>query len=381
MKENQFFEQQTMSSRVKAGIVSEYFPKYCKIIINRHKPRSIRYIDLFAGSGVYEDGNVSTPILVGRNCKEDDTLRKMVQFIFNDNTYAKQLEENFTNEFPEGTFSQKIHFRDRTVGECEEIYQYLESSTHVGKFNESPALLFFDPFGYKGMRTNSLAKFLKNWGNEIFIFINTKRIHPALENDKFEDLMRLWFPTTYERIKHERRYKQSVSERLNLIIENLGKEFSCLLKSNVFYTAFRFQEEDIDTTSHYILHITKGPRGFDLVKTIYNGFANVDTVFDGVNTYTFDAKKINDKMAALFDVKTENIDKLKEDIYNRYQGKTISAYDLFEEHQTNCLYSRSHYTAALRKLFEIQKLTATFINNKQHRVSVLISKDCILKFI
>lgn len=35
MKENQFFEQQTMSSRIKASIVSEYFPKYCNIIINR----------------------------------------------------------------------------------------------------------------------------------------------------------------------------------------------------------------------------------------------------------------------------------------------------------------------------------------------------------
>ncbi len=57
-------------------------------------------------------------------------------------------------------------------------------STHVGRCNESPALLFIDPFGYKGIETNVLAQFLQNWGNEIFLFINTKRIHPALENEK-----------------------------------------------------------------------------------------------------------------------------------------------------------------------------------------------------
>lgn len=87
MKENQFFEQQTMSSRIKASIVSEYFPKYCNIIINKHKPKELRYIDLFAGPGKYEDGNESTPLLVARNCLKNSFLQQHVRFIFNDNTY------------------------------------------------------------------------------------------------------------------------------------------------------------------------------------------------------------------------------------------------------------------------------------------------------
>mgnify|MGYP007070678246 FL=1 len=66
MIDNNFFEKQTVSSRVKASIVSEYFPKYAKIIIKKHIPEKIRYIDLFAGPGKYEDGNPSTPILVAK---------------------------------------------------------------------------------------------------------------------------------------------------------------------------------------------------------------------------------------------------------------------------------------------------------------------------
>ena len=380
MKVNHFFEQQTMSSRIKANIVSEYFPKYCNIIINKHEPKELRYIDLFAGPGKYDDGNVSTPLLVARNCLRNSFLQQHVRFIFNDNTYKEQLETNFLNEFPEGSFAKKPFFAKRTVGEWAPITQYLIRNTHEGSYNESPALLFIDPFGYKGIEKNILARFLQNWGNEIFLFINTKRIHPALENEKFEPLMRDLFPTTYERIKFDRKFKRSVSERLQLIIDNLGKEYQKLLGTKIYYTAFRFQEEDIDTTSHYIVHLTKGKRGFDLIKTIYNDFANVGTIFDGINTYTFDVKKIKNPITELFDVGEQNIDNLKEAIYTSYRGKRISAFDLFEEHQITGNYCRSHYTKALRKLVSEGLLEASFTDQKNHFVSVLISKDCILNF-
>ena len=369
-----------MSSRVKASIVSEYFPKFCNIIINKHKPKELRYIDLFAGPGKYEDGNASTPLLVARNCLKNSFLQQHVRFMFNDNTYKEQLEANFLAEFPNGTFTINPFFANRTVGECESITKFLTRNTHRGRCNEAPALLFIDPFGYKGIETNVLAQFLQNWGNEIFLFINTKRIHPALENEKFEPLMRDLFPTTYEKIKSDRKFKQSVSERLQLIIDNLGAEYQKILGKRVYYTAFRFQEEDADTTSHYILHLTKGERGFDLIKTIYNDFANVGTIFDGINTYTFDVKKINNPISELFDMGEQNIDNLKQDIYALYRGKKISAFDLFEEHQITGNYCRSHYAKALRKLVSEGLLEASFIDEKNHIVTVLISKDCILNF-
>jgi len=379
--ENKFFEKQTPSSRIKASIVSEYFPSYCKIIVKKYTPKQIRYIDLFAGPGLYEDGNPSTPLLIARHCSNDNFLKENVRMFFNDKVYKSDLETNFYAEFPENTFKHKPFFADRTVGEADSITNFLCRSTlNENKKNDYPSLLFIDPFGYKGIETKVLAKFLENWGNEIFLFVNTKRIHPALENDKFEPLMGDLFPTTLEQIKKDRKYKSTVGERLQLIIDSLGKEYNTLLKSTVYYTAFKFKEEDNEATSHYILHFTKGKRGFDLIKTTYNDFANVGTVFDGVNTYTFDAKKIDNACIELFDAKSENIDKLKEELFSLYTGKEISAHDLFEKHQTNCLYSRNHYTNALRRLELEGRLTANYTDNKNHNVSVLISKYCNLKF-
>lgn len=79
-----FFAKQTDSSRVKATIISEYFPQYCKIISRRHVPRKFGYFDMFAGPGIYDDGSLSTPLFIGKACYEDSFLRDRVWMVFND---------------------------------------------------------------------------------------------------------------------------------------------------------------------------------------------------------------------------------------------------------------------------------------------------------
>lgn len=387
MAESDFFKEQTDSSRVKASIVSDYFPQYCRIIRKKHDPETFRYIDLFAGPGIYEDGNVSTPIMLARNVFQDSTLKDKVRFVFNDLNYCDELKSNFEAEFPTGTFQKGVSFLNREVGKDESIYRALERSTmkidSKGKrMNESPTLLFFDPFGYKGMRTDTLAKFLGNWGNEIFLFINTKRINPALENEQFEDLMRLWFPSRYDTLKLQVREQRTVPDRLEFILTSLREEFLSLMggKQNVYCCAFRFQEEDIQTTSHYILHITKGFRGYDLCKSVYNKYANEDLVLhNGSNTYTFDPKKCAGEMS-LFGDSLGAVEALKDLLCREYKGKNLSALELFETHQKNTRYSREHYTAALRKAVNEGFAEAEFLDGKKHRVSVLIDASCVIKF-
>ena len=343
--ENDFFKKQTDSSRVKASIVSEYFPQYCKIIRRKHEPEMFRYIDLFAGPGIYEDGNISTPIMLARNIAKESSLKDKVQFVFNDLNYCEELRANFEAEFPKGTFPKKVYFMDKKVGDHEKIYTYLEKSTMrpYGRvwLNAQPSLLFFDPFGYKGMRTETLAKFLKNWGNEIFLFINTKRINPALENELFEEMMRLWFPSRFDTLKEEVRKLKTLTERLEYILTSLREEFVALVGGMVYCCAFRFQEENSRTTSHYILHITKGPRGYDLCKSVYNKFANEDLVLShGSNTYTFDPKKCANDVS-LFGDTNMAAEALKDILCKQYMGKTITALALFEEHQRGSRYSVS----------------------------------------
>ena len=67
-------------------------------------------------------------------------------------------------------------------------------------------------------------------------------------------------------------------------------------------------------------------------------------------------------------------------IYEHFYVCIITAYELFETHHKANLYSRSHYTEALRRLVEEGKITSTYTDGKKHQKSVLISKYCILNF-
>jgi|SRR3990172_513206 len=378
--EKDFFKTQSASSRIKAKIVAEYFPKYCRIILT-HPQQQIRYVDLFAGPGIYEDGSLSTPILVGKACSKDNSLVNIVWQIFNDNEHIDKLKINYETHFPKGTFKYEPIFRNSTVGEDEKIRSFLLKGNTVkdGK-NPHPTLLFIDPFGYKGVDTKVLAEFLKGWGNEIFLFLNTKRIHAATENKKFDELMNELFPTTIATIRKDRKYSLNVPERLNLIVENLAKEFKNIIGNYLFFTAFKFQEEDSNATSHFILHFTKHYRGYDLVKQIYHDFDNIGATLEQNGTYTFDAKRLDTDKNSLFDFGDQNVSSLTEQLKVEYHGKTISALNLYDKHQTKTKYSRKHYVQALRKMEADGKLKSTFTDKIKHEVTVLISQDCVLQF-
>lgn len=376
--ENDFFKEQTISSKIKANIVAEYFPKYGRILMKRNQ-KEIRYLDLFAGPGVYGDQNHSTPLLIGKYCSEDENLKTKVRLMFNDNQFCKDLQSNFEKHFPKGTFKIDPKFADKTVGDDERISQYLNKE--IGKSNPFPTLLFFDPWGYKGIDTLSLAKFLGNWGNEIFLFVNIKRIHAAIENNKFDELMIALFPTTIETIRRDRKYKAKPYERLILIMDNLASEFEKATPTGKLYScAFKFQEEDSIATSHFIIHFTKHPKGYELVKQIYHDYDNIGATLEKEGTYTFDAKKMNQAKDSHLDFGDQNIEVLSEQLQNKYKGKTIIAKTLFNEHHPTTQYCGTHYVETLRHMVKKGLVKSTFTDNREHKVSVLLTETCKLEF-
>lgn len=375
-----FFEKQTSSSRIKATIVSDYFVKYCKIISRRHMPKKFGYFDMFAGPGIYKDGSWSTPLLVAEKCQKEQFLKDRVWMVFNDKEYGDILKENFETFFPLGTFKYKNHFRSRTFGECLEIDQFLQRGTEEGVYNECPTLLFIDPFGYKHINTSVLCQFLRHWGNEVFIFVNTKRINAAFENEKFQEDLKIIFPSSYQTLKDNKRLMSGpVEERHKFIIDNLGQEFNQIL-DKVYFTSFEFREENQETPSHYLLHITKGLKGFDLVKQIFSQYANEPRILNGFATYTYNPKTICDANIFAEDIKQENLEIIKRNLISKYSNKTIDAETLFNNEHGDNLYARSHYTLALRQLYDEKCINVEYNDGIKHRVSVLLSKKCIITF-
>lgn len=372
-----FFKKQTPSSRIKANIVAEYFPQYCKILLKKPQPE-IRYLDLFAGPGLYEDLSHSTPLLIAKSCANDKMLSQKVRLIFNDNKYSAELKQNFHKYFSPDTFHYEPRFGNKTVGEDDKITSYLTKD--VIKPNPHPTLLFFDPWGYKGIDTITLAKFLEHWGNEIFLFVNIKRIHAAIENDKFDALMQSLFPTTFKKLQHNRRYKASVHERLSLIMDNLASEFKNAVNGALYHSAFKFQEEDSRTTSHYIIHFTTHTKGYELVKQVYYAFDNIGASLDKDGNYTFDAKMMDSTNGLKIDFGDQNVELLSKMLSEKYSGRSITARALFNEHHPTTKYCGTHYVKTIRHMVEVGKVNAKFDDDCAHKVSVLLTDNCKLKF-
>lgn len=380
-----FFKHQTPSSKIKATIISEYFPQYCSIISRKHIPKKFGYFDMFAGPGRYEDGSLSTPLLVAKACYDRPDLLDRVWMVFNDMAFGDKLKENFEAVFESGTFPNEPFFANRTFGEWPKIDSFLTRNTMEGFYNECPTVLFIDPWGYKHINTQVLAKFLNFWGNEVFIFVNTKRLNAAFENDLFLNDLKIVFPTTFEEVKENKsKIKGSPQNRHTYIIQQLAKEFRQLMRGYVYYTSFEFQEENQDTPSHYLLHITKGSKGFELIKQVYSKYSNVPRTLGemgDVMTYAYDPKRI-DGFKSLFDneFQEDNINRLKKHLMTAYAGKTINAEKMFNEHQKKYLHSKTHYLQALRSLVEEKKITVKYTDGRNHKASVLISNFCDLTF-
>lgn len=88
---NEFFNEQSEQSAVKAKIVSDYFSAWSRVMKNNW-PGHLSYIDLFCGPGKYDNGALSAPLLVVQKILNDDVLSKRMSCIFNDadsNTFLR----------------------------------------------------------------------------------------------------------------------------------------------------------------------------------------------------------------------------------------------------------------------------------------------------
>ena len=90
---NEFFQEQREQSIIKSRIVMKYFSAWAKIILAElkkypHNDPRMAYVDLFAGPGIYEDQNKSTPILVLEKILSDSDLCDRVITLFNDKDKA-----------------------------------------------------------------------------------------------------------------------------------------------------------------------------------------------------------------------------------------------------------------------------------------------------
>jgi three-Cys-motif partner protein len=164
MVDTQFFEESREQSQIKARIVAKYFWAWAHVV--RKFSTRIAYIDLFAGPGRYEDGTLSTPLLVLKKAIEDEDMRGMLVTLFNDKDAANvgKLKESIAALSGIKTLAHKPLVMNEVVGD--------EIAKQFAALKLVPTFFFVDPWGYKGLSLKLINSVLQNWGCDCMFFFN-----------------------------------------------------------------------------------------------------------------------------------------------------------------------------------------------------------------
>ena len=330
-----FFDEPLEQSKVKSQIVAKYFDAWAHIIA-RHAEENIAYVDLFAGQGYYADGTQSTPLLILKKAIENPKIGQKLIIEFNDQEvdYVESL--------------RKAIYQLEGIGNLPNLPKLSNlkiSKKIVERYDRMklpPTLFFLDPWGYKGLSLDLIRITVKDWASECLLFFNYKRINMDLHKSSVDQninelLGRQRADKLREETKRMSPYKreEAILGALCRALEEMGGKYTL---------PFCFRDRKRDRTSHYLIHATKHPLGYGLMKEIMDKYSIRDE--DEVPTFTFDPKQ---QLTLNFGRPLRD---LVDQLVQEFKGQKLKVRNIYEKHQEKTRFVKRNYKDALRTLEE-----------------------------
>lgn len=342
-----FHSEQKEQSKIKKSIVVEYFNAWAKIMLanmKRHPEYSqkLGYLDFYCGPGVYDDGNVSTPVEIMKIILGNEEYREHFVTIFNDSNakVVNKLEENI-RQFDNYSKLKYPPIFDN-IALSHDFYSNFENMTII------PSLIFLDPCGFKGITANLISELIKSFGCDIFLFFNYNAIQRYLKLDHLAHHFEALF--TNEKYTELLDILESKPNNKEQIIINTFIE--ALKENGVKYViSFRFVMENKNRTSHYLMFLSKSETAVKIIKDVMAKYGN-DTI-SGISKLEFIPSSNGFTQLNLFDV--DRFELLKNEIHNKYSGKTVLAGDIINDYLES-IFTMKNIKSALINLEKEAKL-------------------------
>ncbi len=326
-----FFDEQSGASAIKAEIVNKYFWAWAKVMVTRNKVNHLAYIDLFAGPGRYENGASSTPLLVLETALGEPEMAQRLLTVFNDQDpeHVQSLRTAIATIPGIGGLRHPPQFYNLEV--TEEITRWFEHS------DLPPSLVFFDPWGYKGLSLGLIDSALRAWGSDLVFFFNYNRINMGIRNDVVEDHMHALFGRERATALREAVGGMSPAERELHVVNAVGE---ALLEGRAnFVIPFRFRSADGARTSHYLFFASKAELGYRIMKGImYAASAKSD---DGVASFEY--TPVEDRQLGLLFAYSRPIDDLRRRLLTTYAGRSLTVDNLWQRDHVRTPYVEKNY--------------------------------------
>lgn len=366
MSENSFFEISKEQSRVKADIVTKYFEAWANVMMATQDQQGgrygdkIAYLDLFAGPGRYDDGTKSTPLMILEKAITNDKLRARLVTIFNDK------DENSTRSLQKTI--QALPGVE-TLRYAPQVYNQEIGSEIVKMFEQMkmiPTFFFVDPWGYKGLSLQLVNAVLKDWGCDCVFFFNYNRISMGLPNAVVDEHMNALFGTQRANLLRAKIAGLPPDERELVIVEELCQAIKATGKQYVL--PFRFKSDSGKRTSHHLIFVSKGFRGYEIMKDVMSRESSSNN--QGVSSFEY--SPATKRQAFLFQL-AQPLDDLESVLLNRFAGRTVTIDQIYKQHNVDTPYVKKNYREVLLKL-EASRKIVTYPSAENRKKGTFSSK-------
>ena len=331
-----FFDHQSEHSRVKTEIVVDYFATWAQIMEGRCQ--TLTYLDLCSGPGRYKDGTESTPLLILSKAMKQPGLKEKLHVAYYEKTKANfdELKKSVENH-PASSW-----LAHRPVVEHKEVNPALIKELPV----DDCTFCFIDPFGYRGVSLGLLVSVLKDWGSDCVFYLSVSGVRRNVKNSSQTGALTGLFGSDGLEVLRDhvsRRtsrptFGELVVKRLQMALQRRN------MPRAMYFLPFAVEHDRRNMISHYLIFLTKHPKGFEIMKFIMAKRSHKDK--DGIPLFRFTnctqlelglARKMDDLLCSLrrdFEGQTITVGKLVDLCHhNRYMYTTEnikSALDVLE---------------------------------------------------
>lgn len=182
-------------TRAKHRILRGYLDAWFPILSKYPKAERVLYVDGFAGPGVYEGGELGSPLIALESALSSrHEFPNLVRMVFVE--ADKKRFEHLRNTLASRSQEQKEREKARNIqvvepyhGTCESVLNsVLDTYERAGR-GFGPALVFLDQFGYSDVPLDLIGRIMRHDRCEVFSYLEVKGIrrfcsdpnkHPAI---------------------------------------------------------------------------------------------------------------------------------------------------------------------------------------------------------
>ena len=354
--DEEFFDDPTEQSRVKADIVQKYFWVWAQVVGSAARARGgkVAYVDLFSGPGRYKDGTKSTPLLVLERAIGDPKIRGILVTVFNDAKaeFCEALKRNIAGLPGIDSLTHQPQVFNLQVGA--EMARVFSQTSMV------PTLAFCDPFGYKGLSLGLIRAFVKDWGCDAIFFFNYNRVNMGLKNPLVEDHMNALFGRERAEKLRDALNGLRPHERVTAVVDALTEALGDAGAGYVL--PFCFGKGTMTHPSHYLVFATKHIKGYDIMKGIMAKESS--SAEQGVPCFGY--CPADGQFPALFEY-GRPLDELAGRLMERFAGCSLTMDDIYRQHNVGTPYMSHNYKEVLAKLEAEGKVRADPSAEKRRR--------------